>query len=74
VALELGFASGTAFRNMLVRYTGANCSEIRNHGGLDRVLSSFLSSLAGAAVVTTDSWNSMGVVEIRDAKRSRQAG
>jgi len=38
VAMDLGFASGTAFRNMLRRYTGVNCSEIRVGGGLDRVL------------------------------------
>jgi methylphosphotriester-DNA--protein-cysteine methyltransferase len=46
VALELGFPSGTAFRNMLQRYTGLNCSEIRNAGGLERILDFFVSRLA----------------------------
>ena len=45
VALELGFPSGTAFRNMLQRYTGVNCSEIRSAGGLERVLTRFTSRL-----------------------------
>jgi AraC-like DNA-binding protein len=49
VALELGFPSGTAFRNMLQRYTGVNCSEIRNAGGLERVLALFTSRLAADA-------------------------
>ena len=49
VALELGFASGTAFRNMLQRYTGANCSEIRNGGGLKRVLGILCARLAAGA-------------------------
>lgn len=46
VALELGFPSGTAFRNMLQRYTGVNCSEIRGAAGLERVLALFTSRLA----------------------------
>lgn len=46
VALEAGFASGTAFRNMLQRYTGFRSSEIRGEGAMERVLSRFLSVLA----------------------------
>lgn len=46
VALELGFSSGTAFRNMLQRYTGVTCSHIRGTGGLERVLALFTSRLA----------------------------
>ena len=45
-ALEAGFPSGTAFRNMLHRYTGLTCSQIRNGGGLACVLGRLLSSLS----------------------------
>jgi AraC-like DNA-binding protein len=38
VALELGFPSGTAFRNMLRRYTGHTTSELRSVGSLGRML------------------------------------
>jgi methylphosphotriester-DNA--protein-cysteine methyltransferase len=46
VALEAGFSSGTAFRNMLQRYTGLACSEIRSGGGLSRVLGGLFAALA----------------------------
>lgn len=46
VALECGFASGTAFRNMLRRYTGLTCSQIRNDGGLGRVLAELTAELS----------------------------
>ena len=37
IALELDFASGTAFRNMLKRYTGLTPAELRAHGPLDEM-------------------------------------
>jgi AraC-like DNA-binding protein len=46
VALESGFASGAAFRNMLQRYTGLTCSQIRNDGGMTRVLAGLISALS----------------------------
>lgn len=46
VALEAGFASGTAFRNMLRRYTGLRSSEMRVAGGLARILSLFFAALS----------------------------
>jgi AraC-like DNA-binding protein len=45
-ALEAGFTSGTAFRNMLQRYTGLRTSEIRGEGALGGVLSRFVSMLS----------------------------
>jgi methylphosphotriester-DNA--protein-cysteine methyltransferase len=44
-ALEAGFPSGTSFRNMLRRYTGMTCSQIRNAGGLARVLNGLVAAL-----------------------------
>lgn len=41
VGLALGFGSGTALRNMLRRYTGMSCGEIRTHDGLSRIISMF---------------------------------
>lgn len=59
VALEAGFASGTAFRNMLQRYTGLRSAEIRGEGALERVLARFLSMLA--AETDTDGTGPMPV-------------
>lgn len=53
VALELGFASGTAFRNMLQRYTGVRCADIRACDGLSVTLNKLIALLGrnhGAAV------------------------
>jgi AraC-like DNA-binding protein len=38
IALELDFASPTALRNLLKRYTGLRATEIRNRGGLSVVI------------------------------------
>jgi AraC-like DNA-binding protein len=38
IALHLGFASGSALRGMLKRYTGLTPGEVRGGGGLDRVI------------------------------------
>lgn len=46
VALELGFASGTSFRNMLQRYTGLTTTAIRKRGGLDHVLTTMKARLS----------------------------
>jgi AraC-like DNA-binding protein len=45
-ALEAGFSSGTAFRNMLQRYTGLRASEIRGEGAFETVLTRFLALLS----------------------------
>lgn len=55
VALELGFASGTAFRNMLQRYTGARCADIRACDGLGLVLAKFVALLAREDVAAVES-------------------
>jgi AraC-like DNA-binding protein len=41
IALELDFASDTALRNMIKRYTGLRASEVRAHGGMECVLEAF---------------------------------
>ncbi len=46
VALDAGFSSGTAFRNMLQRYTGLRASDIRGEGALETVLRRLLSLLS----------------------------
>jgi methylphosphotriester-DNA--protein-cysteine methyltransferase len=38
IALEMGFASGTSFRNMLHRYTGRTTREARRPGSFDALL------------------------------------
>lgn len=45
VALELGFPSGTSFRNMLRRCTNLTSSQIRAAGGLEHVLDLFVARL-----------------------------
>lgn len=42
VALELGFGSGAALRNMLRRYTGLRPSQLRAKGGMRCVLEQFM--------------------------------
>ncbi len=49
VALELGFASGAAFRNMLQRYAAASCSDMRGADGLPMMLAQFKSRLTTVA-------------------------
>jgi AraC-like DNA-binding protein len=41
IALELDFASDTALRNMMKRYTGHSASEVRRHGGLPCAVDAF---------------------------------
>jgi len=45
IALELEFASDTALRNMMKRYTGLSASEVRRQGGLPCVVESFRNRL-----------------------------
>src|SRR5919199_1197904 len=45
IALRLEFASATALRNMLRRYTGLRPQQVREHGGLDCVVEAFRRSL-----------------------------
>jgi AraC-like DNA-binding protein len=47
-ALEAGFASGSAFRNMLKRYTGLSPNEVRERGGSRWLVRQFVARLAGA--------------------------
>lgn len=51
VALELGFASGAAFRNMLKRYTGLNPAELRARGTVTEVARQFRSAMTPASGV-----------------------
>jgi AraC-like DNA-binding protein len=51
VALALDFPSGTAFRNMLRRYTGLGPRDVRENGGLVCVLHAFKRTLASKASV-----------------------
>ena len=46
IALRLEFASATALRNMLRRYTGLRPQQVREHGGLQCVVEAFRRSLA----------------------------
>jgi AraC-like DNA-binding protein len=45
-ALEVGFPSGSAFRNMLKRYTGLSPSQLREQGGSVCVIEMFAARLA----------------------------
>jgi AraC-like DNA-binding protein len=46
IALRLEFASATALRNMLRRYTGLRPQQVREHGGLQCVVEAFRRNLA----------------------------
>jgi AraC-like DNA-binding protein len=46
IALRVEFASATALRNMLRRYTGLRPQQVREHGGLRCVVDAFRRSLA----------------------------
>lgn len=48
VALQLDFASGTALRNMMKRYTGLRSGEVRENGGVRCVLHAFKRALVAA--------------------------
>lgn len=48
-ALEFGFPSGTAVRNLCKRYTGRRVSEIRQHGGFAWMVDAFVAALHGHA-------------------------
>jgi AraC-like DNA-binding protein len=52
-AIETGFPSGSAFRNMLKRYTRLSPSEVRERGGSLCVIDLFTARLAGARVRRT---------------------
>jgi AraC-like DNA-binding protein len=65
VALEIGFASGTAFRNMLHRYTGETSSQIRAHGGFSRTLARLKERLAPDLFPILRSLSPPGAAEIR---------
>jgi AraC-like DNA-binding protein len=45
IAVDLGFPSGTAFRNMLQRYTGRRAGELRAAGSFEIVLEAFAAKL-----------------------------
>ena len=47
-ALRLEFPSGTALRNMLMRYTGLKPRELRENGGVHCVMHLFRRELGGA--------------------------
>jgi AraC-like DNA-binding protein len=49
VALQLDFASATALRNMMKRYTGLRSGEVRENGGVRCVLHAFKRALTAAA-------------------------
>src|SRR5581483_2431497 len=49
VALHLGFASGSALRGMLKRYTGLTPGEVRCGGGLDRVIDAMCAKPQGVS-------------------------
>ncbi|MBM3908743.1 MAG: helix-turn-helix transcriptional regulator [Gemmatimonadetes bacterium] len=51
IARELDFASGTAFRNMLKRYTGLNPNELRARGPLAEMTRQFRRAIASGDVV-----------------------
>ena len=53
VALALDFPSGTAFRNMLRRYTGLGPRDVRENGGLVCVLHAFRRALASKVSVSS---------------------
>ncbi len=46
IALDLGFPSGTAFRNMLRRYSGRTSGDLRAAGSFDYMLETFREQLA----------------------------
>lgn len=53
VALELDFASSSALRGMLRRYTGMRPGELRAQGGLDALLTRFLGTLNASRADTS---------------------
>jgi len=64
-ALESGFASGAAFRNMLQRYTGLTSSEIRIEGGMARVLAGLIVALSAETEGDTAPGNPMAYTDMR---------
>ena len=46
IANDLGFASGTALRNMMKRYVGIPATEVRNRGGIAHVRAELVTRLA----------------------------
>ena len=54
VALRLDFPSGTALRNMLIRYTGLGPRELRENGGVRCALHLFKRELG--ACIGTPAW------------------
>jgi AraC-like DNA-binding protein len=72
-ALEAGFASGAAFRNMLHRYTGLTCSQIRGTDGSAKVLGALVSALAQETEVPTIYRMPMPDAEMRPQAQTRRA-
>ena len=50
IAIELGYASDTALRNTIKRYTGRRAGEIRSAGGVDAVVSALQSRVRRRAL------------------------
>lgn len=69
VALEVGFPSGTSFRNMLVRYAGKRPSELCESGGLSTMLTLFRARLSprSAPAPAAASTDDHGIVSLRRA-------
>lgn len=49
IAVDLEFASASALRNMMRRYTGLTATEVRDRGGVACMLAAFSARVAGAA-------------------------
>lgn len=49
IALELGYASDTALRNTIKRYTGQRAGEIRSAGGVERVIQALEDRVRGGS-------------------------
>jgi AraC-like DNA-binding protein len=73
VALESGFASGAAFRNMLQRYTGLTSSQIRTEGGMTRVLSRLIAALSAETESDAAPRKPMAYTDLRVFAHRRRA-
>jgi AraC-like DNA-binding protein len=70
-ALDLGYPSGSAFRNMLKRYTGLSPSEVRERGGSICVAEQFIAHITAARQRARRPWP--GSTAFRDAE-ARESG
>ena len=68
VALELNFPSGSAFRNMLRRYTGLTPTELRARGGSRHLTELFIRRLFAADRERTDPEDDDGSESARDGR------